>query len=147
MLWLGRLVKQVEGSWQESLSDMRYLMWNQQWNNHQNCTWFKLLVFFFLSVFCVFLSSVQRESTVSVCKNSPSVVFLHSSWVSAFDCHIDMACLMLNSSLQMLMNVWTEHCAAVMGSVKIWMAPIAVSVTRGIRMHRMGKVVQVSFYT
>lgn len=44
----------------------------------------------------------------------------------------------------MLMNVRMAQYVAVMGSVKIWMAPTAASVTKGIRMHRMGKGVRVS---
>ena len=46
----------------------------------------------------------------------------------------------------MLMNVQTAQYVAVTGSVKIWMAPTAASVTKGIRTLRTGKGVQVSSY-
>lgn len=48
------------------------------------------------------------------------------------------------SYFQMLMNVLTALYVAIMGSVKIQMAPTAASVTKGIRTPRMGKGVSVS---
>lgn len=44
----------------------------------------------------------------------------------------------------MLMNVRMAQYVAVMDSVKIWMAPTAAFVTKGIRTRRMGKGVRVS---
>lgn len=44
----------------------------------------------------------------------------------------------------MLMNVRMAQYVAVTASVKIWTAPTAASVTKGIRTRRMGEGVRVS---
>lgn len=80
---------------------------------------------------------------------------LFAKWpICGFSALVVNVCLWLshglsdvNFSLQMWMSVWTARCVAVMGSVKTWMAPTAVSVTKGTRTHRMGTGVQVSSVT